>query len=414
MNRISTNMANNDSQYHMRLRETEMNNMQNKISEQTRIKELRDDPVAAAHSSRYQSLITRLNRFSENIETVQDNNRITEGYLNSSNEILQRIREIAVQGSNDTFTSSDKKIMADEVNQYLNELVEIANARSSNGTSIFAGSRTQSLPFRSFEGNVPGADGKMITGVQYTGTIEARHVEISEGSYIQSNLPGNNVFWAEQQQLFSNTDTQTYQVQKDSGIMIDGVKIDLNAGDNIHTVIAAINRSDAAVRASLDPVKNSLVLETTSPHQLWLEDAGDGTVLNDLGVLSDIGRPPHNISADSRVSGGSMFDMVIFLRDSLYSGDTIDIGGSALKGLSLAQDNLLSSITEVGTRDARLDSVYERLSFQIPDVKQQNSRQVDLDLAEAITNLKMLEYNHKAALQTAARILQPTLLDFLR
>lgn len=35
-------------------------------------------------------------------------------------------------------------------------------------------------------------------------------------------------------------------------------------------------------------------------------------------------------------------------------------------------------------------------------------------MSEAITDLKMLEYTHKAAMQTAARILQPTLLDFLR
>jgi flagellar hook-associated protein 3 FlgL len=43
-----------------------------------------------------------------------------------------------------------------------------------------------------------------------------------------------------------------------------------------------------------------------------------------------------------------------------------------------------------------------------------NSNEVDLDLSEAITELKMLEYTHKAALNTTARIMQPSLLDYLR
>ena len=71
MQRISTNMPNEDMQYHLRIREWRMNELQNKIAEQTRIKELRDDPVGAAHSTRYQSLLARLNRYTETIGTVE-------------------------------------------------------------------------------------------------------------------------------------------------------------------------------------------------------------------------------------------------------------------------------------------------------------------------------------------------------
>jgi flagellar hook-associated protein 3 FlgL len=58
--------------------------------------------------------------------------------------------------------------------------------------------------------------------------------------------------------------------------------------------------------------------------------------------------------------------------------------------------------------------VEKRLISEIPETVKMDAQEVDLDMAEAITNLKMLEYTHKAALQTAGRILQPTLLDFLR
>ena len=54
------------------------------------------------------------------------------------------------------------------------------------------------------------------------------------------------------------------------------------------------------------------------------------------------------------------------------------------------------------------------LTFEMPKMIQRNAVEVDIDYAEAITDLKMLEYAHKAALQTAGRILQPTLLDYMR
>ena len=133
MQRISTNMPNDDMQYHLRLREWRMNELQNRIAEQTRIGELRDDPVAAAHSVRYQSLLDRLSRYSENVGVVQSNYRLTEDYLRTANDLLHRVRELAIQGANGTYSKDQKQMMAVEINQFLNELVEVANARSADG-----------------------------------------------------------------------------------------------------------------------------------------------------------------------------------------------------------------------------------------------------------------------------------------
>jgi flagellar hook-associated protein 3 FlgL len=215
--------------------------------------------------------------------------------------------------------------------------------------------------------------------------------------------------------MIANKDVADYQVQQDSSIRIDGTEIQLQAGDTVHAVIAKINDADIAVKAKLDPVKNSLVLQTTNPHQLWLEDVGEATVLQDLGVLSGNGNaPPHNIASEARLTGGSTFDMLIHLRDQLYEGDVLDIGGSGLQGIDTALNNIINSMAELGARDERLEMVNKRMTAEIPKIIQQDSRAVDLDMAEAIMDLKMLEYTHKAALQTAGRILQPTLLDFLR
>lgn len=414
MQRISTNMPNDDMQYHLRARQVRMNEVQNQIAEQTRIGELRDDPVGAAHSVRYQSLLERLNRYTENVEVMQGNYRLTEDYIRSANDLVHRIRELAIQGANGSYSKDQKMMMAVEINQFLNELVEVANARSADGQALFSGDRIDSLPFRVLTGNVSGADGQVITDVVYTGGMAHNQVEVSEGSFVPSGFAGNHVFWAEMSEIMSDADAATYVVQDDSSILIDSVRIDLKAGDNVHAIMAKINDSPAAARASLDPVKNSLVIKTTSPHQLTLEDSGAGSVLRDLGMISSNVNPPHNIAPDARMSGGSLFDMVIFLRDQLYAGETVDVGGAGLKGIDIGQNNLITSLAEIGSRYERLDYVGSRLSREIPEITARNSREVDIDIAKAITDLKMYEYTHKAALGVAGRILQPTLLDFLR
>lgn len=414
MTRVSTNMTNDDMQYYMQLRNSEMNRLQNKMAGQTRIKDLRDDPVSAAHSVKYLSKIDRLNRFSRNIDSIMSENRIAESYMISANNIVHRVRELAIQGANGTYTDSEKKIMGEEVNQLLNELISIANAKTSDGTSMFAGDKTQSDAYRILSGRVPGSVGKVITNVQYSGSINPVQAEISESSYIDAGFAGNRVFWAEHQQIIANRDAQNFVATTDSGFRIDNDYIDIKAGDNIHTIIARINSSDTAVKASLDPVQNSIVLESTTPHQIWLEDSGNGRILKDLGLITEIGNPPYNISRDADSGGGSLFDMIIDLRDQLYVGNTINIGGSSLKGLTLGHENLISSIAALGSHEERLQTVRERLNSEIPETIAKNSGEVDLDMTKAITDLKMLEYSQKAAMQVAGRILQPTLLDFLR
>lgn len=414
MDRVSTNMSNNDMQYYMQLRSADMNELQNKMAEQTRIHDLRDDPVAAAHSVRYLSNIKRMERYTRNIDAVLGENRVAEGYMKSANDILHRIRELAVQGANDTYTREDKMIMGTEVNELLNELVSIANAKTPDGTSMFAGDRTRSDAYRVLSGNVPGSTSNVITSVEYRGSININNIEVSDGSYVQSGFPGNQVFWAEHQQIISDRNAAEYSAPSDSNIRIDNAVINITAGDNIHAIISKINNSDAAVKASLDPVKNSLVLETTTPHEIWMEDSTDGNVLKDLGLITGKGRPPYNLNKDAVKGGGSLFDMIINMRDQLYEGNTLNIGGAGLKGITIAQNNLIGNIARLGSTEERLKKVQERLTYEIPEVQDRNSKETDLDMTKAITDLKMLEYTHKAALQTAGRILQPTLLDFLR
>jgi len=415
MKRVSTDFANDDLQYYLRRHEFNLSSMQNKIAAQSKITNLRDDPVAAAHSVVLKSNISRLKQFVDNAGEIQSRGRVAEAYIQESISIMHRINELAIQGANGTYSKQETAMMADEIDQLLSELIEVSNSRYGDGTTIFSGDRSLSQSFRAISGYVEGSGRELVTSVEYTGTIKNNVVEISENSYAESAFPGNSVFWAENQILISSRNADSFFVKEDSSVLIDGVTINFKAGDNIHAVIAKINDSGAPVKAMLDPVKNSLYLSTTQPHQIWIEDLDNGTVFKETGLIKSTNqRPPHNIAEDARMSGGSLFDVIMRLRDNLYAGNVIDIGSGSLKGIQEGMNHLALQAGKLGARDERLQVVKDRLAFQIPEIQAMNSRITDIDLAEAIMELKMLEYTHRASLQTAAKILPPTLLDFLR
>ena len=106
--------------------------------------------------------------------------------------------------------------------------------------------------------------------------------------------------------------------------------------------------------------------------------------------------------------------MVIRLRDALYRGDTEFVGSQGIAGMDLALTNMESRLAEVGSREERAEAAWQRLNREIPDVAAAYAREAGLDFATAATNLGMMDFAHKAALQTAAKVLPPTLLDFLR
>ena len=416
MKRISSQLPTYDSSYYMRLREYDMNQMTNKIGAQSKIKDLRDGPLAASRSTRFQSEIMRAERYGKNIELVQNTLSSAEGNLRSAMDILQRIRELGVQGANGTYDKAQVGYIGEEVNQLLNELFTIANSKDQNGNSLFAGTLSKTTPFRTTAGRVPGGSGDMVVSVDYLGNIDGSAAEISDGSTVPVTLPGNMAFWAERQQIYSTVDAGQYRVQTGTAIRIDGAEIPLSPGDTVSAIAAKINDSNAPIRARVDPVANSLVLETTLPHQIWAEDLHGGTVLQDLGILAPGGnRPPLNVSPTARVFGGSIFDMVINLRNALLEGATEKVGGSGLRGLEDSITNLAGVLGGIGARDARLDTVAKRLSWQQPELVRFDSQERDLDMADAITQLKTLEYTHESALAATARVMnRPKLLDFLR
>lgn len=414
MRRVSSAMNNMDTQSALRLQESRLNRANNQIGSQQKIQQLREDPIAAGHLVRYQSYLGRVNMFEKNAATLTDQFALREGYMTNSLDIMQRVRELAVTGANGIYTPDDMKNMAMEVDELLKELVQNANAVSSDGNSIFGGTNTKATAFEVELGTVAGSPVALIESVRYNGNIDTNKVEVDENKYMDVDNAGNRTFWAEQQHIFGGRDASSWQASADSVISVDGVSVPVNVGDNIHALVAKINDSGAAVRASVDPVSGGLNLETTDARQLWLSDE-NGSVLNDLGIIKDASqKPPYNIGNSVRISGGSLFDTVIAFRNALLKGDVESIGGRVLGSLDSGISSLVTRIAKSGSEYERAQLAVVRNSANALAVTRQVSSEGDLDFTKAVTDMKMLDYAYQATLSNAGKMYSSTLLNYMR
>jgi len=415
MRRVSTDMPNTDIQYYLRRQEDALQKITNKLATGSKITELRDDPMAASHAVRYQSYLARLERFENNTLYAKDHFNQIDIYLQRAVDVMQRVRELAVAGANGIYGKEDTRNIASEINELLKELVSISNTVGPDGKQLFGGDKAFTEPFRIVEGTVEGGGETLVTNVEYRGSGPSRYAEISDRTYADLDLGGGEAFWAERMQIFSGIDATNWRAASNGGFYVDGYEIPVTAGDTLPAIVAKINDSGAAVKASVDPQTKGLMITGTNPHLIRMEDKQGSKTLEELGVIQFNNDPSApNWSPAARVAGGSVFDMVIRLRDALYRGDTDFVGSLGIGGIDLSLESLETRLTDIGSRQERAMMTWQRINQEIPNVAAMLAREAEVNMIDAATDLAMMDFAHKAALQTAAKIIPPTLLDFLR
>ena len=110
-----------------------------KLSSGERINKAGNDASGLAVSEKMRSQIRGLNQASRNIGDAVSFIQVSEGYLAETTDILQRIRELAVQGSNGIFSSEDRMQIAVEVSQLVAEVDRIASSAQFNGMNLLTG-----------------------------------------------------------------------------------------------------------------------------------------------------------------------------------------------------------------------------------------------------------------------------------
>ncbi len=115
-----------------------MKNME-KLSSGERINRAGDDASGLAVSEKMRSQIRGLNQASQNIQNGISFIQTTEGYLNETTDILQRIRELAVQSANGIYSDEDRMQIQVEVSQLVAEVDRVASHAQFNGMNMLTG-----------------------------------------------------------------------------------------------------------------------------------------------------------------------------------------------------------------------------------------------------------------------------------
>lgn len=420
MQRVTNQMLNNTMTHNLNRHQQQMDKMQDALATGKNVRLPRDNPISTTNQMLYRTRLTEIEQYISNIDESKSRLSEIDTNLQSVTRIFQRLRVLAVQGANGIYSSFERKeAAATEINQLLEELVNIANTRGATGKPIFGGYQTgtEDIPnpfVPVYQTLTAGNQGDAMIGVQYRGNIGEIKREVANGQYLQVNVPGNEVFWATNQVLTSNRDATDFSAASAQKIRIDGTEITVSPGDNLDIIIDKINNAGLSVRAS-QGARNNLILESTTPHQIWLEDVGSGTVMQDLGLVNpSFSQPPNNYDPTVTVDGMSVFEMAIQLRDDLVRGDQELVGGRDLGLIDMALDNVLRHTAAVGARQNRVEEMARRSEFAKTNVTEMLAKTEAIDFPETIMNFRWLESVHNYALAVGAKTIKPTLMDFLR
>ncbi|WP_134683494.1 flagellar hook-associated protein FlgL [Brevibacillus migulae] len=110
-------------------------------------------------------------------------------------------------------------------------------------------------------------------------------------------------------------------------------------------------------------------------------------------------------------NANNMFKVLDNIVATLSAGNSASSYDSALNG---QYDNLLTERASLGARVNRIELVLDRLERAEVSLSEQQSKIEDADMADVATELSAEESVYKAALSVGAKVIQPTLLDFLR
>ena len=206
-----------------------------------------DDPSGSVRILDLRESEERIAQYQRNADWATARLAQEETALDSITELLQRARELNVQGNNGTLTASDRGAIAAEIRQLQDSFLQLANSRDANGEYIFAGYRTFSEPMqRVVDGGGPGID----TFV-YSGDEGQRLLQIGDSREVAIGDPGS---------IFMNLDDGAGG-QTNVGEILDGLARTLESGSasqptltHLDTALEAVFNTRSKIGARMNAI----------------------------------------------------------------------------------------------------------------------------------------------------------------
>lgn len=251
---------------------------------------------------------------------------------------------------------------------------------------------------------------------QYTKNI-ARQIELAQASYEGikslkkvSDRAGEIATQADD--LKSPEELQFYA--KDITELIKQAVYQLNATNRGDAIFGGTNTNQPPYAMTLDANGNvTAVTYQGNISQAESEIAEGVKITTQVFGENNTGTGPRGLITDSR-SGADMLNHLISLQNNLLAGNTALIASSDRGNLAKDEDNLLYHISSNGAIQARLETTQAMNQERGTAIEGQVSKEVDADLAQTLVKLNQTQTAYQAALQSGAKALSLSLMDYLR
>lgn len=362
---------------------------QRQISSGNRILTPSDDPIAASRTLDLRESLSRIEQFERNSAIATIHLQDEEVALQSVNDILQRVRELAVQANNATQSNETRGLIAVEMRQHLDQLVQLANQQDGRGRFIFAGNREDTTPVTVGAG-----------GFIYNGDQGQRETLIGENRRIATGDPGSDVF---------------FEIRAGNGAFVT-TPLATNAGTGVVTTSSVVDpttwdQSQYTVRftsaTDYDVLDAASTVIATGVHQ-------PGNSISFQGIEFTLDGQP--VTGDEFTVGPSpnqsMFETIDNIINSIETTVTDDPSRAQLNGginrglgeLDLAIGKVLDVRTRVGSRLAAIENQTDTNDAFALTLQQTIGELEDLDYAEALSRLSfeltVLEASQKSFVRT--------------
>lgn len=394
--RISTTWAQQRAINDILNRQSDLSDTQAHVASGKRIMNASDDPVAAAQMLKLQHVEAANQQYSRNIDSAGNRLGLEETSLDQVTGILQRVRTLALQGTNASQTQDDRTAAASELRQLFSQLVQTANATDAQGDALFAGNAVRATPF------VQGAG----FSVSYAGDDGQRMIAAAPGMQVATGDPGSNLFM---------------DIPAGNGRFV----VDAGASNTGSVVVGASSVTDMQAY-----VPGSYTITFTAADQWQAQDSSGTVVANGnydgSGAIAFDGM---QISLDGnaavgdtlQVQGGATQDMFSSIGKLIDTFENTPPGPASanivnrqIEGIDQSLQRVLDVQSRVGARMNTLDTQKSTSG----DLSVQNQGAIsqlgDLDMASAISKLNLQSVALQAAQQTYVKVQGMSLFDYLK
>ena len=240
------------------------------IASQQRIAKPSDDPSIFGQVILEKSALADTDQWIRNIQFGTARVAVADQTLSQAQNLISRVRELAVQARSDTTSAQGRLTIAQEVRQLHRQLIQLANTEV-NGQPVFAGTKTDVSPFVLGTGDT----------VSYQGNSESQSIAIGPGQTTQIVLPGDQVFTGGATNIFTDLSNLLAALESNNGA---GIEIEIGTLDQATAQLGLAQGQIGAIANRLDTAYGTSLIVSEAIHRA-LSDQTDTDLATALTEL---------------------------------------------------------------------------------------------------------------------------------